>query len=91
MEGEEKAIYMGQNRASTLKRTGGRLSVPPRNLSLSNWEQPRVPYPIASDKVRLSVREACNQRTGLSSRHCVRLSVPMKTLISEPQACRKRT
>jgi len=52
-----------------------RLSVPPGNLPLSNWEQPRVPYPLASDEVHLSVREACNQRTGLSSRHCVRLSV----------------
>ena len=75
LEGEEKTIYMGQNRASTLKRTGGRLSVPPRNLPLSNWEQPRVPYPLVSDEVRLSVQEACNQRTCLSSRHCVRLSV----------------
>jgi len=63
LEGEEKAIYMGQNRASTLKRPRVRLSVPSGNLLLSNWEQPRVPYPLASDKVRLSVREACNQRT----------------------------
>jgi len=60
LEGEEKAIYMGQNRASTLKRTGVRLSVPPENLLLPNWEQPRVPYPLASDEVRLSVQEACN-------------------------------
>jgi len=72
LEGEEKTIYMGQNCASTLKRTGVRLSVPPENLSLPNWEQPRVPYPLASDEVCLSVQEACNQRTGLSSRHCVR-------------------
>ena len=72
MEGVEKAIYMGQNRASTLKRTGVRLSVPPGNLPLPNCEQSRVPYPLASDEVRLSVHEACNQRTGLSSRHCVR-------------------
>jgi len=72
LEGEEKAIYMGQNRASTLKRTGVRLSVRPGNLPLPNWEQPRVPYPLASDEVRLSVQEACNQRTSLSSRHCVR-------------------
>jgi len=55
LEGEEKAIYMGQNRASTLKRTGVRLSVPPGNLPLPNWEQPRVPYPPASDAVRVSV------------------------------------
>ena len=56
LEGEEKAIYMGQNRASTLKRTGVCLSVPPGNLPLPNWEQPRVPYPLVSDEVRLSVR-----------------------------------
>jgi len=60
LEGEEKAIYMGQNRANMLKRKGGRLSVPLGNLPLSNWEQPRVPYPLASDEVRLSVPEACN-------------------------------
>jgi len=46
---------MGQNRASTLKRTGVRLSVRPENLHFPNWEQPRVPYPLASDEVRLSV------------------------------------
>jgi len=72
LEREEKAIYMGQNRVRTLKRTGVRLSVPSGNLLLPNWEQPRVPYPLASDEVRLSVQEACNQRTGLSSRHFVR-------------------
>jgi len=75
LEGEEKAIYMGQNCANTLKRTWVCLSVSPGNLPLPNWEQPRVPYPLASNEVRLSVQEACNRRTGLSSRHCVRLSV----------------
>jgi len=35
-----------------------RLSVPSGNLLLPNWEQPRVPYPLASDEVRLSVQKA---------------------------------
>ena len=87
MEGEDKAIYMGQNRASTLKRTGVHLSVRPENLPLPNWEQPRVPYPLASDEVRLSVQEACKSELSTLctlKRTTGHLSVPLEALISKP-------
>ena len=51
---EEKTIYMGRLRASSLKRSIVRLSEQPGNLQLTIEALPRGPYPLKLDELRLS-------------------------------------
>jgi len=55
LEGEEKAIYMGQNRACTFKRPSARLSEQLENLPPVNEKLPRGTLSSEDDELRLSV------------------------------------
>jgi len=59
MEREEKAIYMDQNRARSLKRTHARLSYLQENLPLADEKLPRGTLSSEDDELRLSVHKAC--------------------------------
>lgn len=54
LEKEEKTIYMGRLRASSLKRSRVRLSEQPGNLQLTIEVLPRGPYLLKLDELRLS-------------------------------------
>ena len=59
VEREEKAIYMGQIRARSLKRPSVRLSEHLENLPLANEKLPRGTLSSEDDELRLSVPKAC--------------------------------
>ena len=58
LEREERAIYMGQIRARSLKRTNARLSDPQENLPLANEKLPRGTLSSEDDEHRLSVPQS---------------------------------
>jgi len=55
LEREERAIYMGQIRARSLKRPYARLSEQLENLPLANEKLPRGTLSSEDDELRLSV------------------------------------
>jgi len=55
LEREEKAIYMGQIRARSLKRPSARLSEQLENLLLANEKLPRGTLSSEDDELRSSV------------------------------------
>jgi len=59
LEREERAIYMGQKRACSLKRTHARLRDLQENLPLANEKLPRGTLSSEDDELRLSVHKAC--------------------------------
>jgi len=58
LEREEGAIYMGQYRARSLKRTNARLSDHLENLPLANGKLPRGTLSSEDDELRLSVPQS---------------------------------
>ena len=58
LEREERAIYMGQIRASSLKRPNARLSEQLENLPLANEKLPRGILSSEDDELRLSVPQS---------------------------------